>query len=151
MALELTMAKYLIFPDPVGADRAKNSKYVKGLLNDDHALSTTEIPQTIDLEETHSLILIGTRDSLKEVLNNQSFEVEGSEGLALLILFSIATRTFGSDLMVIQVVAYKPDSQFNNALLLRADWVPFPPTVAPHPTSISRETLSELLASRLDR
>jgi len=145
------MAKFLILSVPVGADRAKNSAFVKGLLDEDHARSAENIAATIKLEEQHSLVLVGTQASLKEVLENRSFDVEGSDGLALLILFSRATRTFGKDLMVIQVVAYKPDSQFVNALLLRGDWVPFPPTVAPNPTLLSQETLLALLKSRLDR
>jgi hypothetical protein len=136
--------KFYFRPSPIGPDA--KYQFVKGLYEDGHAQKTDLLPvlHTLAVEEA-TLVLIGGRDSLKTMLKNEKFDISVMAGFNLGILFSRASTFFSKvAYSVIQVVAYKPNSKFGQDLTNRDDWV------TAQPTSVTNQSLSNLLGSLLD-
>jgi hypothetical protein len=144
--------KFYIRSEPVDYEEATSKPAVRKLYDDDHARLTCQIPRINDFaKDQRTLLLIGGRDSLRAMLEEQRFEVQASPGYKLAILFSRAKSRLiiGDNFTVIQIVAYAEGTNTERYLSARPDFVP--PTPALAPTTISQATLLAILESRLEK
>jgi hypothetical protein len=143
--------KYFLSTQPISAVAASSNNQVRDIYNSQDYLETRHIPaaHVFTCDDGGGLVLIGGRDSLKALLQGQSFTVAPPQGSRVAVLFSRATTLIPTrdSYTIIQVIAYLPGSALATTLAARPDCLQIS---GPQPTQVSNRTLLSVLGQRLN-